>query len=324
MPPGARRGPLRGRRAAPPARAAGGFAGRLRRAAAAARRLRGSGRFAPPAVGGGAGARGAGGPGGGGFGNSISSEVLSYVKAHGGGTIAVSSQSSAAGSIISSGADVAGIGGFSGRESSVSVSWLAEAVRDGKIRWVLDEEGSGTGTPLRAGRCPLGAAVFGSGSAGAAQPPFGSGWAGTGSGAERDRRRARPRGFGGRARRRAPRLPQGDRRSRESLRARERRREPDLLRIILEHALRLPGPRRGARSRRFLATSEINIGERAGNSCVMVLSEDANSVLELPGCTEEVPGPRKDIPGARLIRPSRAATFAGFWDSIGVEDCLSV
>jgi hypothetical protein len=68
--------------------------------------------------------------------------VLAYVKAHGGGTIAVSSQSSAAGAIISDGAQVAGIGGFSGRESSVSVNWLAQRVREGKIRWVLDEEGS--------------------------------------------------------------------------------------------------------------------------------------------------------------------------------------
>jgi 4-amino-4-deoxy-L-arabinose transferase-like glycosyltransferase len=86
--------------------------------------------------------RGAGGPGGM-FGRSVSAEVLAYVKAHGGGTIAVSSQSGAAGSIISQGADVAGIGGFSGRESSVSIGWLAGEVRDGNIRWVLDEEGSG-------------------------------------------------------------------------------------------------------------------------------------------------------------------------------------
>jgi 4-amino-4-deoxy-L-arabinose transferase-like glycosyltransferase len=143
------------------------------------------GGFAPPGGGfapSGAGSRGSGpgGPAGGGFGNSISSEVRSYVKAHGAGTIAVSSQSSAAGSIIASGADVAGIGGFSGRESSVSVSWLAQAVRDGKIRWVLDEEGSGTGASTlgASGTQPL----FGSGSSGSAtgaQPVFGSGSSGT-------------------------------------------------------------------------------------------------------------------------------------------------
>ncbi len=89
---------------------------------------------------------GSGGGAPGGFGRSVSSEVLSYIKAHGGGTIAVSSQSSAASAIIASNADVAGIGGFSGRESDVSPSWLAQEVRDGKIRWVLDEERTGTGS----------------------------------------------------------------------------------------------------------------------------------------------------------------------------------
>ena len=122
-----------------------------------------SGQSGLPPFGAGArrGSSGSGGPGGGGagggFGRSVSSQVLAYVKAHGGGTIAVSSQSSAAGSIISDGADVAGIGGFSGRESSVSVSWLAQEVRDGKIRWVLDEEGSGTGSTASAGPGTLGA-----------------------------------------------------------------------------------------------------------------------------------------------------------------------
>jgi 4-amino-4-deoxy-L-arabinose transferase-like glycosyltransferase len=88
-------------------------------------------------------ALGAGAGGGGGFGGAGSiDEVLSYVKQHGGGTIAVGSQSSAAAAILQRGASVAGIGGFSGRESDVSVSWLAQEVRSGKIRWVLDEESS--------------------------------------------------------------------------------------------------------------------------------------------------------------------------------------
>jgi 4-amino-4-deoxy-L-arabinose transferase-like glycosyltransferase len=92
----------------------------------------------PPRFGGGGGAIGA--P----FGNDRSiNQVLAYVKGHGGGTIAVSSQSSAAQAIIASHANVAGIGGFSGRESDVSTSWLAEKVRSGSIRWVL-VEGSGT------------------------------------------------------------------------------------------------------------------------------------------------------------------------------------
>jgi 4-amino-4-deoxy-L-arabinose transferase-like glycosyltransferase len=104
--------------ARPPALAAGGFGG-------------GQGR---PRL-------GAAGPGG--FGG-VSSRILAYVQAHGGGTIAVASQSSAASSIIA-GAQVAGIGGFSGRESTVSVSWLAQEVRDGKIRWVLADEAGARG-----------------------------------------------------------------------------------------------------------------------------------------------------------------------------------
>jgi hypothetical protein len=75
----------------------------------------------------------------GGFGGDSAglTQALAYIKEHGGGTIGVSSQSGAASAIIQSGADVAGIGGFSGRESEVSVQWLADAVRSGKIRWVL-------------------------------------------------------------------------------------------------------------------------------------------------------------------------------------------
>ncbi len=102
---------------------------------------------------------GAGAPGSGGqFGGDGSIDsVLSYVKTHGGGTIAVSSQSSAAQAIISKNADVAGIGGFSGRESDVSVAWLAQEVRAGKIRWVLAEEGAGRGGPGLPGDTRVGA-----------------------------------------------------------------------------------------------------------------------------------------------------------------------
>ena len=42
-----------------------------------------------------------------------------------------------------------GIGGFSGRESQVSIRWLAGAVQSGRIRWVLV---SGTGGGLQDGR----------------------------------------------------------------------------------------------------------------------------------------------------------------------------
>ena len=88
-----------------------------------------------------------GGPGGGGamFGGDSGSltTALDYIAAHGGGTLAVSSQSSAAAAIVSSHANVAGLGGFSGRESEVSVSWLADQVRAGTIRWVLADTGGG-------------------------------------------------------------------------------------------------------------------------------------------------------------------------------------
>jgi 4-amino-4-deoxy-L-arabinose transferase-like glycosyltransferase len=83
--------------------------------------------------------------GGGGFGGQgVSSDVLAYVRAHGGGTLAVSSQSQAADSIVHGDADVAGIGGFTGAETDPSVSWLAAEVADGNIRWV-DTSGAGFG-----------------------------------------------------------------------------------------------------------------------------------------------------------------------------------
>ncbi len=106
----------------------------------------GSGAVGPSGLHGGAGrGGGAGGAMGAPIGGSVTTSVLSYVEQHGGGTIAVASQSNAASSILTQNADVAGIGGFSGRESDVSVSWLAGEVRAGKIRWVLDGQGA-TGT----------------------------------------------------------------------------------------------------------------------------------------------------------------------------------
>ncbi len=102
-----------------------------------------------PGGGGGSGL-GAGGPGGGGpFGGNERqvTQALSYIRTHGGGTLGVSSQQGASSSILASDAHVAGIGGFSGRESEVSVAWLAEAVHDGRIRWVLTEGNSGGGLP---------------------------------------------------------------------------------------------------------------------------------------------------------------------------------
>jgi 4-amino-4-deoxy-L-arabinose transferase-like glycosyltransferase len=91
-------------------------------------------------------------PGGGGpFGGQDLTQVGSYVAQHGGGTIGVSSQTGASSSIISSGTSVAGLGGFSGRESEVSVKWFAQAVKEGRIRWVVTDQG-GFGGPGRDGR----------------------------------------------------------------------------------------------------------------------------------------------------------------------------
>jgi 4-amino-4-deoxy-L-arabinose transferase-like glycosyltransferase len=117
------------------------------------------------------GARGFGGGGaiGAPIGGGVSASVESYVKQHGGGTIAVSSQSNAASAILDGYDNVAGIGGFSGRESEVSLSWLAQQVRAGKITWVLDEEGTGVsgGTAGPGGVAGFGGAVPGGlGSAG--------------------------------------------------------------------------------------------------------------------------------------------------------------
>jgi hypothetical protein len=83
-------------------------------------------------------------PGGGMFGSDASlTETTAYAAGHGGGAIAVSSQSSAAAAILHSGADVIGLGGFSGRESEVTVAWFAERVEQGTIRWVLSGGDSG-------------------------------------------------------------------------------------------------------------------------------------------------------------------------------------
>jgi 4-amino-4-deoxy-L-arabinose transferase-like glycosyltransferase len=73
-----------------------------------------------------------------------------YARAHGGGAIAVASQSAAAAAILANDADVAGIGGFGGVESDPSVAWLAREVADGDIRWV-DTDGAVGGGPGRPG-----------------------------------------------------------------------------------------------------------------------------------------------------------------------------
>src|SRR5438128_934603 len=111
----------------------------------------GAGTGAPPAgmpPGLGSGGRGGASGGGGAGGEASPTRALAYVKSHGGGTLAIASQSGASSAIIAQNANVAGIGGFSGRESSLRVSWLAQRVRSGAISWVLAERGgAGPGLP---------------------------------------------------------------------------------------------------------------------------------------------------------------------------------
>ncbi|MDQ6751086.1 MAG: hypothetical protein M3Z33_10080, partial [Actinomycetota bacterium] len=101
----------------------------------------------PPGGGPGAPGGGPAGPGGNPFGGDATTlrQAIGYAKTHAGGTIATSSQAGAASQVVASGANVAGIGGFSGRESEVNVRWLADAVRAGRIRWVLTSAGGGPG-----------------------------------------------------------------------------------------------------------------------------------------------------------------------------------
>jgi 4-amino-4-deoxy-L-arabinose transferase-like glycosyltransferase len=121
---------------------------------------------APPGMAGAA--PGGGMPGRGGFAgpgpgrdSGALTAAVAYAKRHGGGTVAVSSQSAAAPQIVGSGADVVALGGFSGRESEVDAAWLAQAVRDGKVRWVLADGGgqAGPGHDGRVGASALMAAV---------------------------------------------------------------------------------------------------------------------------------------------------------------------
>ena len=89
---------------------------------------------------------GGGGPGGFGADSATLNAVVRYTDAHGGGTIGVESQSSAATEILSANANIAGLGGFSGRESTVSATWIAQQVESGHLRWIVTES-SGGGAP---------------------------------------------------------------------------------------------------------------------------------------------------------------------------------
>ena len=86
-------------------------------------------------------------PSGGMFGGKSTAltAAIAHAKSNGGGMIGVESQSTAAPYIAENGSAVAGIGGFSGRESSVSVSWLADAVADARLRWFFVDGNSQRG-----------------------------------------------------------------------------------------------------------------------------------------------------------------------------------
>jgi 4-amino-4-deoxy-L-arabinose transferase-like glycosyltransferase len=88
---------------------------------------------------------GSGGFGGGGFGGSDSdlNAAAAWVAKHGGGTVAVESQSTAATAILAGHTDVAGIGGFSGEESSVTLAWIEMEVREGRLSYILNESAAG-------------------------------------------------------------------------------------------------------------------------------------------------------------------------------------
>ncbi len=94
--------------------------------------------------------------GGGMFGGASSTltKAIAYANAHGGGTIGVSSQSTAAAETLRTGTTtVAGLGGFSGSESDTTVAWLAQEVAAGRIRYVLVEttQNGGVGRDGRTG-----------------------------------------------------------------------------------------------------------------------------------------------------------------------------
>jgi 4-amino-4-deoxy-L-arabinose transferase-like glycosyltransferase len=85
---------------------------------------------------------------GGGFGSDSASlnAAAAWAEAHGGGTVAVESQSTAATAILAGHENVAGIGGFSGEESSVTVAWIDMEAKAGRLTYLLGgATGSGFG-----------------------------------------------------------------------------------------------------------------------------------------------------------------------------------
>jgi 4-amino-4-deoxy-L-arabinose transferase-like glycosyltransferase len=90
---------------------------------------------------------------GGGFGSSDASlnAAAGWAEKHGGGTVAVESQSAAATAILAGHENVAGIGGFSGKESSVTLAWIQQEVKEGRLTYILGGD-SGAGGGFSDGR----------------------------------------------------------------------------------------------------------------------------------------------------------------------------
>jgi len=101
---------------------------------------------------------GFGGPPGFGGDSATLEAAIKYSKARGGGTIGVSSQSNASAAILGSHVNVAGLGGFSGRESSVTVAWIAMEVQSGHLRWLIagaSQRVPSTGDPRQGSRAAM-------------------------------------------------------------------------------------------------------------------------------------------------------------------------
>ncbi len=90
---------------------------------------------------------GAGGGFGGGGGSSQLDAAAAWAQAHGGGTVAVESQSTAAEAIIAGHSNVAGIGGFSGLESSVTAKWITQEVKQGRLKYILGGSAEASSAP---------------------------------------------------------------------------------------------------------------------------------------------------------------------------------
>jgi hypothetical protein len=132
--------------------APGGVVGSLFGNQTASGTIRRSGRGFSGGFGGGFGG-GFAGPGGGfGAGSGDLDAAATYARTHGGGTVAVESQSTAAQAIIDGDSNVAGIGGFSGQESSVTAQWIAMEVKTGRLRYLLGSANVGSGSPFNGGR----------------------------------------------------------------------------------------------------------------------------------------------------------------------------